>query len=170
MKKIRFLSFVIVIAMLICSIPFTVNAAEVIELNGERTVFLGTFGKVSYNGKSYASFKTFDEALKAIGSEGGRIVLAGNITVTEFNDIKGRKPITIVGVGQNATGNLITFAEQQEINLGGDLSLGNVNIRTAPGAYIFTNGNRVTVTHFEVGKDNASSDHYPVVAKIKFLK
>ena len=36
--------------------------------------------------------------------------------------------------------------------------------------YIFTNGNRVTVTHFEVGKDNASSDHYPVVAKIKFLK
>lgn len=144
MKKIRFLSFVIVIAMLICSIPFTVNAAEVIELNGERTVFLGTFGKVSYNGKSYASFKTFDEALKAIGSEGGRIVLAGNITVTEFNDIKGRKPITIVGVGQNATGNLITFAEQQEINLGGDLSLGNVNIRTAPGAYIFTNGNKLS--------------------------
>ena len=36
--------------------------------------------------------------------------------------------------------------------------------------FIFTNGNGVSVTYYEVDNDNASSDHYPVIAKYKFIK
>ena len=36
--------------------------------------------------------------------------------------------------------------------------------------FIFTNGRGLTVTHYEVMNENESSDHYPVVVKIKFLK
>lgn len=36
--------------------------------------------------------------------------------------------------------------------------------------YIFTNGRGAIVTHYEVMNDNGSSDHYPVIAKIRFLK
>ncbi len=145
MKRIRILTLLLIVAMVICNIPFTASAAtaQVTEIDGEITAFLGTFGKVSYNGKSYASFKTFDEALNALGKEGGRIVLSGNISIPSFNDIEGRQPLTIVGIGKNAKGNLITFTDMLEINLKGDLSLGNVNIRTAPGAYILTNGNKL---------------------------
>lgn len=142
MTKRKLLAVFISAVIILSAIPLaTVSAAAgVNDLDGERTVFLGTFGKVSYNGKSYESFKTFSDALNALGSEGGRIVLSGNISVGEFNDISGRKPITIVGIGANARGNLIDFSGQPEINLKGDLSLGNVNIKTDAGAYILTNG------------------------------
>ena len=91
MTKRKLLAVFISAVIILSAIPLaTVSAAAgVNDLDGERTVFLGTFGKVSYNGKSYESFKTFSDALNALGSEGGRIVLSGNISVGEFKSWNG---------------------------------------------------------------------------------
>lgn len=141
MKIKKLLALFIAAILVVCSLPLSVSAAAgVNDIDGIRTVFLGTFGKVSYNGKSYESFKTFNDALNALGADGGRIVLSGNVLVSEFNDISGRKPITIVGVGSNSSGNLVDFSGQSEIKLAGDLSMGNVNIKNDADAYILTNG------------------------------
>ena len=49
----RFLALLMCAFMIVCAIPFSVSAAdpEVMTIDGERTAFLGTFGKVNYNGK-----------------------------------------------------------------------------------------------------------------------
>ena len=36
--------------------------------------------------------------------------------------------------------------------------------------FIFTNGIDVGVTYYEVGDENESSDHFPVIVKFKFYK
>ncbi|MBE6570738.1 MAG: hypothetical protein E7656_00635 [Ruminococcaceae bacterium] len=146
MKTKRLLALLMCAFLIICAIPFSASAAdpEVLSIDGERTAFLGTFGKVNYNGKSYASYKTFADALLALGTEGGRIVLSGNVTVGVFNDIVGRAPITIVGIGANPRGNCVNFAGNPEINLGGDIVLGNLVIRTDAEAVILTNGYSLT--------------------------
>lgn len=152
MKKTKLLAMLLAVVMILSIIPMSVFAAdpEIHEIDGEKTVFLGTFGKVSYNGKSYVSFKSFNEAWNALGKDGGRIVLSGNISASEFADIKGRGPITMVGVGKNPTGNLVTFGGLQNIVLEGDLTLGNLNIKTDAGAYILTNGFSLkTVDNFD---------------------
>ncbi len=138
------MALVITLSMILCVMPFFAFAADpqVTVIDGERTVFLGTFGKVSYNGKSNVSFRTFPEALNALGKDGGRIVLSGNISVGEFDDIPGRNKVTIVGIGANSAGNCISFAGNSEICLEGDVALGNVNIRTDAGAVIITNGHK----------------------------
>lgn len=142
MTKSKVLAIILAVIMVISILPISVYAAdpEIHEIDGERTVFLGSFGKVSYNGKSYVSFKNFNDAWHAIGKDGGRIVLSGNISAADFADIKGRGPVTIVGVGKNSAGNLISFPGLSTIVFEGDVSLGNVNIRTDAGAYIYTNG------------------------------
>lgn len=145
-KAKRMLSLVLTLILLIVSgvLPagLVSAAAQVHELDGERTVFLGSFGRVSYNGKPYDSYKTFSDAFQALGSEGGRIVLSGGITVGAFEDIPGRKPITIVGVGTNPSGNLIDFAGQQEIGFAGDIAFANVNIKADAEAVFLTNGHK----------------------------
>ncbi len=133
--------------LVVCSLSFVASAAgpEVLNINGERVALVNSFGKMNYEGKAYQTYKTFDEAFQAIGKEGGRIVFTGNINLPDFKDIKGRKPITIAGMGTKVTGNLLNFSgsaenPQTEIVLEGDLYLDFVMIRTAPGTYIYTNG------------------------------
>jgi endonuclease/exonuclease/phosphatase family metal-dependent hydrolase len=36
--------------------------------------------------------------------------------------------------------------------------------------FIFTNGKGITATYYEVDNDNGNSDHYPLIAKFKFIK
>ncbi len=100
---------------------------------------------MNYEGKEYATFRSFGDAFNAIGKEGGAIVFTGNISLPNFKDIEGRKPITLKGMGTKVTGNLLNLsgtaeAPLMEIVLEGDLILDFVMLRTAPGAYIYTNG------------------------------
>ncbi|MBR5527499.1 MAG: S-layer homology domain-containing protein, partial [Clostridia bacterium] len=140
MKTAKILSVLLSVILILSSLPLSVSAAQVVEIDGERTAFISSFGKLVYNGKSYASYKTFDEALNALGDRGGRIVISGGLRIEKFNDISGRQKLTIVGVGANAMGNLIDFSGNPEVALGGDLALGNVNIKTDENACIITNG------------------------------
>ena len=142
----KLLAAIMAVTLILCMIPFTASAAaEVLMVDGERTAFVSSFGKMTYQGKSYASFKTFKEGLAALGKEGGTIVFTGNIALPDFKDTKGRAPLTIKGIGTKSTGNLLNFsgtadAPVPEVNLEGDIILDFLNIRLDPGAFLFTNG------------------------------
>ncbi len=146
MRKTKLLSVLLAVLMVLSVIPFTVvSASEVIEIDGERVAFVSSFGKMSYEGKSYQTYKTFMEAFNALGKEGGKIIFTGKIALPDFKDIPGRAPITIEGIGTKATGNLLDFsgtaeAPVTELNLEGDLILNFLNMRLAKDAYLFTNG------------------------------
>ena len=147
MKKTRILSVILALLLVICAVPFTASAAdpEVLVINEERIALVNSFGKMNYEGKAYSTFRSFEDAFSAIGKEGGTIVFTGNINLPNFKDIEGRKPITFKGMGTKVTGNLLNLsgtaeAPLMEIVLEGDLILDFVMLRTAPGAYIYTNG------------------------------
>ncbi len=146
MKKTRLLSLVLAVLLVVCAVPFTASAAaEVLVIDGECVALVNSFGKMNYEGSARQTFRTFDEAFNALGKEGGKIVFTGKIALPNFQDIEGRAPITIQGIGTKATGNLLDFsgtaeAPVAEVNLKGDLTLNFVTIRLAPGAYLYTNG------------------------------
>lgn len=157
MKKTKLFSLFLAAVLFICSVPFTAQAedAAVLTIDGERIALVSSFGKMTYNGKSYTTFKNFNDAFSALGQEGGNIVFTGNIKLNDFNDIEGRKPVTITGIGTKSQGNLLDFtgteeAPVSEVNLKGDLYLDFLNIRLDEGAYLFTNGYTLeTVNEFD---------------------
>ena len=146
MKNTKFLALVLAILLVVCAIPFTASAAaEVIIIDGERVALVNSFGKMNYEGTAYQTFKTFTDAFNALGTEGGKIVFTGKIALPDFKDIKGRKSITIQGIGTKAIGNLLDFsgtaeAPVSEVVLEGDLTINFATIRLAPGAFLYTNG------------------------------
>ena len=69
MKAKQLLAAVLSAATALCAIPFTAQAAAaatVQEIDSVRTAFVSSFGRISYNGKTYTSYKTFDESLAAL--------------------------------------------------------------------------------------------------------
>ena len=76
---------------LFSSIPLTAAAAEpaVEELNGVPTVYLSSFGKISYDGNNHVAFRKLNDAVAALGKNGGRIVFTGTLPMSEFVDIEG---------------------------------------------------------------------------------
>ncbi len=169
MKLNRLLSLILAAVLVVCAIPFTASAAgaTVQEINGERTVFVSSFGKMTYNGKSHTSFKNFNDAFAALGKEGGKIIFTGKITLEGFQDIEGRKPITIEGIGTKVSGNLLDFSTDTtgEINLKGDLKLSFLTLRTAANTYVLTNGFAFdTINEF----NTYSVEHYGVTGADKY--
>ena len=148
MKARKLLAAVLSAATALCAVPFTAHAAAaaaVQEIDSVRTAFVSSFGRISYNGKTYTSYKTFDEALAALGTEGGNIVFNGTLNIGDFQDIAGRKLLTLTGMGTKSQSNLLSFsgteeAPVKEVNLKGDLYMDFVNIRLDEGAYLLTNG------------------------------
>jgi endonuclease/exonuclease/phosphatase (EEP) superfamily protein YafD len=55
-------------------------------------------------------------------------------------------------------------AAAQKVNPGKTIPSGNKL------DFIFTNCKDITATYYEVDNDNDNSDHYPLIAKFKFLK
>ena len=45
-------------------------AAEPVDIDGTKTAFVSSFGRISYGGKSYTAYKSFDEGYAAL-SDGG---------------------------------------------------------------------------------------------------
>ena len=58
MKKQRWAAAVLAALCTVSALPLTAQAAEpsVLEIDGERVALYSGFGKMSYNGKSYASY------------------------------------------------------------------------------------------------------------------
>lgn len=147
-KKERVLALIVGIIMIIASFPAVLYAAEpeVYIIEGERTVFVAAFGRMNYNGTTYYSYKSFNEAMAALGTEGGKIVITGEIDMSQFADMEGRKDIIVTGIGTKVTGNVLNFGEVTELNLLGNLTLDFVSISCVEGFVINTNGHTFTVS------------------------
>ena len=153
MKKTkRFIARIVALALavlMIASVAPIIYAAgpEVIILNGERTAFVAGFGRMNYEGKAYQAYKTFSEGLNALGTEGGRLIISGEMRMDEFVDIEGRAPIAIVGVGTKNTANTLRFSEATKtLDLKGDLTLDFLTIYARGGLTINTNGHNLYTT------------------------
>ena len=142
MKKTRLLSLVLSIILVLCMIPFTVSAADpaVEIIDGEKTVFVSSFGRMNYEGKTKACYRSFMDALNALGKDGGTIIFSGTAAFTEFNDIEGRGPVKVIGTGTKNTGNILDFSGMGDVELKGDIILNFLVIKMAPGAFLLTNG------------------------------
>lgn len=144
MKK-RILSVILSLMLVICAMPLTFSqvsaAAPAVEIiDGQRTVFLSGFGRMNYQNSTKTAFKTFDEALAALGTEGGRICFSGTLNLGEWQDTPGRAPITFEGVGNKVSGSKLDFGEKTEVVLGGDTYVSNLMLITKPDVPIITNG------------------------------
>jgi len=142
MRTKKLLAVMLSAIIVMCAIPFTAYAdsAEVLEIDGERIALVSSFGKMTYEGKARVTFKSFADAFNALGNEGGIIAFTGNLKVGEFNDVEGRKAITIRGTGTKAISNTLDFTGNNEINLKGNLTLSFLHMKTDDGAYVLTNG------------------------------
>ena len=151
MRTRKIIAALLALLMVVCLVPFTAFAAdvEVVELNGERIAFVSSFGKMNYEGKSYKTFRTFNDAVVALGAQGGTIVFTGTAKLADFADLAGRDEISVVGIGTKSSGNLLDFtgtaeAPVSEVSLAGDIFLDFVNLRMDAGAYLLTNGYNFT--------------------------
>ena len=142
MKLKRTASLLLAVLLVICSVPMTaLAAAEVTDIDGVPTVFLSNFGKINFNGKANTTFKKINEAVDALGKDGGKIFMAGTVNLAEFSDPAGRNTIDIEGTGTLASGNILDLSSHTEFYLGGNMNLDFLHLRTKPENFIYTNGN-----------------------------
>ncbi len=156
--------------MIVCLVPFTALAADpqVLEAGGQRIAFVSGFGKMNYEGKSYQTYRTFNDAVTALGSQGGTLIFTGTAKLADFKDAAGRGKLIVEGVGTKSSGNLLDFtgtaeAPVPEVNLAGDIILDFVNLRMDEGAFLITNGynfttdNEFDTYHVEIYNANGTN-------------
>ncbi len=151
MKKQRITALLLAALCTAGSVPLTASAAsaQVLEIDGERVALFSAFGKMNYNGKAHATYKSFNEALEALGNNGGKLVFAGNAEATDFRDVAGRGTLTIEGVGTKSSSNTLYFPGE-EVNLYGDTVFDFINLRLDENAYLYTNGHSFeTINEFD---------------------
>ncbi len=158
MKKI--LSFILMLSLILSLVPFAASAADaqVNVIGDERIAFVSGFGRMSYEGKNYVSFKTVEEAVNALGKDGGKIILTGTHKLPEFKDIPGRQPIRFEGIGAVPRSNVLDFSGMSEVVFEGDVIFANLFIRLSEGAYVITNGHMLdTASGFDTYNTSQSS-------------
>lgn len=171
MKTKRILCILLAILTLVPTLSIHTFAAdpEIVQINGKNTAFVSAFGKSTYEEKAYTAFKTFDDAVKGLGTAGGQILFAGNLLLSPFADMADRGPLTIKGTGSNALSNQLNFEDPKnpvtEINFTGDTTLEFLRLRTHWGAFIYTNGHLFSTgecfdTHADKKYVNESGNNY----------
>ncbi len=172
MKKTKLLSLVLALLFVFSSLPFTAfAAAKVNEINGERVVLVSSFGKMAYEGKSYETYKSFSDAFKALGTQGGKVAFTGKASIGTFTDIDGRGPVIVEGTGSNPSSNVLDLKDTSALKLTGDLTLSFVTVNMAADSYIFTGNHTLTTlnkfdsffnTKYVSGGENAITYPNPV--------
>ena len=170
MRTEKIIAALMALLLIIGLVPFTAFAADpqVLEMNGQRIALVSNFGKMNYEGKSYQTFRNFNDAVAALGAQGGTLVFTGTAALANFVDAAGRGKLTIEGIGTKSSGNLLDFsgtaeAPVTEVNLKGDLLLDFVNLRLGEGAYLITNGydfttdNEFDTYHVEIYNANGKN-------------
>ena len=130
------------LCLLAQSAVLSVSAADAKAetVDGTPTVFVSSFGRMSYDGKSYTAFKDFGEAITALGKDGGKIVFTSTAALSEFSDTAGRGSLTLVGVGKKPSGNTLDFTGRKTVEFTGNLYLDMLNIKADEGAFLLTGG------------------------------
>ena len=150
MNKAKKISAVVLSGMLLASaMPYSARAAgaEVEDLNGIPTVYLSSFGRLSYNGANHTAFRDLSDAVAALGEAGGQIVFTGTVDMAKFSDSVGRAPLTFIGSGSKATASMLVYDENfTAVELNGDTHFQNCVIKTAENVPIHTNGYNVSLS------------------------
>ena len=122
------------------ALPVHAADAQVENIDGVATVFVSNFGRMSFGGKNYTAYKNFNEALAALGKDGGKVVFTAEAPLSNFNDTENRGSLTFLGVGKKPSGNTLDFSGRDTVEFKGDLYLDMLNIKAAKGAVLLTNG------------------------------
>lgn len=139
----KLISLILAVLLFFAAVPFfSVSAAELVVIDGVKTVFLSSFGRINYAGKAQTAFKTFEEALAALGTDGGRIIFTGTIDLENYADPAGRAPLIFEGTGAKPSANILQFGKAPVVSFSGDTYLDNVQIKTEPDVPIYTNGHQ----------------------------
>ncbi len=141
MKK-KILVLMIATMLAISSLSFYGRAADTVVIDGIKTTFVGAFGRVSYGGKAYSSYKNLDDALSSLGNEGGRIIVQGTVNASE-KMLKTDGDLIFEGVGTSSKGNTLLFPDSK-ISLHSNVSLKNICIDFPENGTINTAGYDLT--------------------------
>lgn len=143
MKNTKLVSFVLACVLLICQFSFGVfSAPSVYDINGEKTVFVSSFGRVAYD-VAREAFKNFDEGIAAI-PDGGTLVFAGKYTYNGENIGAGEK-FTLTSNTGKSTGNVITFSSPK-LFAQSDIKLDAISYQVKKDTVLVMNGNNLELT------------------------
>ena len=141
MKKL--IAVLISAIMIAAALPASVLSADtpsVQVIDGVNTVFVSNFGRITYNGEVYTAYRMLDEALSALGSDGGKLIFSGTLKLGSYIDAEGRGPLTFEGTDSKVSGSVLDFEDALSVEWNGDTYINNATIRTNPDVPIHTNG------------------------------
>ncbi len=138
----RILSVLLTVLLVMTVIPMSASAApEVYVFEGENSVFVSGFGRLVYEGTTYQAFKNVEDAVAALGKDGGRIMFMGTLDMTKFVDTPGRSKLSFIGLGAKPSGAVLYYGtEAVSAEFLGDVYTDNLVIRTESDITIHTNG------------------------------
>ena len=127
---------------LFSSFPLPVRAAgaEVEELGGVPTVYLSSFGRLSYDGSNHTAFRKLGDAVTALGENGGNIVFTGTVEMSDLFVADRRAPLTFIGAAAKVSSSVLHFDHDGSVELNGDTYFRNCAVQTEPEVPIHTNG------------------------------
>lgn len=123
------------------TLPIVAAEAKAESIDGMSTAFVSSFGRMSYEGKAYTAFKSYDDGIAAL-PDGGRLIFSGNINHSS-DTLGAGEGLHFRGFGQKSTASTIVF-EQETITATSDLHFSNLTFRFAENAKLVMNGHDYT--------------------------
>lgn len=114
-----------------------------VKIDGTDTVFVSSFGKISYAGSSHSAYKTLEEGISAL-ADGGKIVFAGAHSINS-ETLGSGKLLSFVGTGSKGTGNPIKFNSNTVTALS-DLEFDNLAVQFPENGKLIMNGHNFTAS------------------------
>lgn len=127
------------------------TAPQKYVVDGQNTVFLSdTNTTVYYNGGKYYAFSDITEAVAALGTDGGKLIVSDTYTHTVFSDVKNRGTLTVIGADKESK---IVITEQSDSTFifnGGKTVFDDIEVYVASGAgrYIHGGGDTTFTENF----------------------
>lgn len=115
---------------------------EPVNIDGVPTVFISSFGKMSYGGTSYSACRSLEEGLTALSETGGAVLFNGSVTL-EQSSIGAGESLRFTGAGNTVTSSVLVAGES-ELTAVSDLSFSNLSFRFPEGNRLVMNGHNFT--------------------------
>lgn len=146
MKKHRISALLLALVM---GIPVcgAATAAEIAPetIDGTATVFVSSFGRMSYEGAVHTSYRSLEDGIAALGTDGGKVIFSGDFTHSGDSFGSGGA-LFFEGVGSTVTASIIRFAAP-EISVQSDLQLQNLTINfPEAGKGLVMNGHNLVIS------------------------
>lgn len=117
------------------------NEPQVYVIDGEKTAFLTDGGStIYYNDKKYYAYDDITKAVSAIGTDGGKLVICGTYSFTEFSDVKNRGALTVTGADKQAKIVISEASNSAFVFNGGKTVFDDIEVYVASGAGRYIHG------------------------------